>query len=294
MTAMEMVHRPLAPHPRHEAAWACAEPVPGPAGYFEESFGEGPGAYALEARVLPAQGVPGGAAAGPVFALHGARSDYTRLNPLLFWLQRHGVGSLACNLSGHGPASPLALGQTSLARNLQEARRFHAAMRPAAAVVMGQSLGGALALKLAEGSAGAVRKLILVCPALYPEAAHAQPFGPAFTAAISQPFGFLDASSLGFLAGWDGEVLLVIGEYDGLRAGDHGQPDGRSAGTVLRDGVPHSSVIPYEAVEAIERAAAGRLRKIVLPGCDHAVSRWLRGDPARVETLGRQVLAFLG
>ncbi|CAM3463524.1 alpha/beta fold hydrolase [Paracidovorax anthurii] len=268
---------------------AFAESPPGPAGYFSEDFG----GYRLEGRVLRGR-EEDSAAAGPVFAIHGARSDYTRLNPLLFWLQGQGVGSLSFNLSGHGPSSPVPLHATSLARNLQEAERFHAASALPPPVVLGQSLGGALALKLAERHEASVRKLILICPAVYPEAAHARPFGPEFTAAISRPFGFLDSTSLRFLERYAGELLLVMGAYDGLRAADHGQPAGRSAGTVVLAGAPRSSVIPREVVDAIEGAMApSRLRKILLPGCDHAVSRWLREDAARVDALGREVLDFL-
>lgn len=248
-----------------------------------ETVSEAFDGYALPGRYLHA---PGGGAPVRLLALHGARSDLRRLDPWLLPLRARGVGSLACSLSGHGGGSPIGLADTSLARNLGEALRFAARLPSGPAVLMGHSLGGALAMKVAEAHEATVHTLVLGGPALYPEAAYAAPrFGPPFTEAISVPFGFLDSGSLAFLRRFRGRVLLVVGEHDGLPAAWHGGRAGRSAGTValaLPDGRTRQvySPIPAEAIEAIEDAAGPRCQKIVLEGCDHLVSAHLRAHPA--------------
>jgi len=68
--------------------------------------------------------------ASSLLAIHGARSDHHRLDPLLAAIQSLGTGCLAGSLSGHTDRSPLALGQTSLARNLHEALRFADSLAP--------------------------------------------------------------------------------------------------------------------------------------------------------------------
>lgn len=248
-----------------------------------ETVSEAFGGYVLPGRYLHA---PGGGAPVRLLALHGARSDLHKLDPWLLPLQARGVGSLACSLSGHGGGSSLALGATSLARNLGEALRFAARLAPGPSVVMGHSLGGALAMKVAEAHEATVRTLVLGGPALYPEAAYAAPrFGPPFTEAISVPFGFMDSGSLAFLRRFRGRVVLVLGEYDGLPAARHGGQPGRSAGTVaLRgpDGRERQvySPIPAEVIAAIEDAAGPRCQKIVLGGADHLLSAHLRAHLA--------------
>lgn len=272
-----------------EADRVLPEQPPDSVSYFSEDFAQ----YCLQGRLLHGRS-QGEMARSSVFAIHGARSDYTKLDPLLFWLQRQGVGSLSFNLSGHGPSSPVPLFATSLASNVHEAERFYAARALPPRVVLGQSLGGALALKLAERHEESIGKLVLICPAIYPEKGYHYPFGPQFTEAISYPYGFMDSSSLQFLARYAGDVLLVVGEYDGLYATDHGRTAGCSAGVVTVAGASRNSVIPAEVVNAIESVVApARLHKISLPGCDHGVSNWLREDVIRVDTLGRQILNFI-
>ncbi|MDR1967500.1 MAG: alpha/beta hydrolase [Burkholderiaceae bacterium] len=160
-----------------------------------------------------------------------------------------------------------------MAQNLFEARQFAQSFGATLGAVFGHSLGGALAMKVAESFQDSVQTLILSCPALYPEAGYAaESYGSKFTDAISKPFGFLDSPSLQFLRRFKGDVILIVGEYDGLRAEHHGGMPGRSAGVVELD--KHRSVyspIPAEVFEAIQSAAASRLTKIQLDECDHKV-----------------------
>lgn len=234
-----------------------------------------------------------------LLAIHGARSDHRRLDPLLRPLQAAGVGSLAGDLSGHTERSPLANADTSLANNLREALRFSELLGSGLDAVFGHSLGGALAMKLAQQRRHTVRTLVLSSPALYPEAAYAVArFGPAFTRAISTPFGFMDSASLPFLRSFEGQVVLIVGEYDGLPAEQHGGVRGRSAGLVeLRDGSGACrtvySPIPAEVFDAIRDAASGRLSEIVLEGCDHKTFAHLANHPQVAAALARTLVQTL-
>ena len=239
----------------------------------------------------------------PVLALHGARSDLHRWGPLLAPLHALGVGSLAPSLSGHGPESPMPVEQTSLAHNLHEAQRFATLAGPGLRMVMGSSLGGALAMRVAElmntQHPDRVQVLALLGPALYPEAAWtAAHFGPPFRTAISTPFGFLQSRSLDFLRRFKGRVLLIQGEWDGLQATAHGAPAGRSAGEVavtLPDGSTRTvwSPIPAEVFDAIRAASGARLQHIVLAQCDHRVGAHLATYPAVAQTLAQLLHAAL-
>lgn len=250
---------------------------------------------AFDGYHLPGQlRTAGAAATSPLLTLHGARSNLQRLNGLLAPLQQLGVGSLAPSLSGHGPDSPMPVEQTSLAQNLREALRFAARLGPQLRMVYGSSMGGALALRVAEHHADQVQVLALCGPALYPEAAWSAPhFGAPFREAISTPFGFLQSRSLDFVRRFTqrtGRVLLIQGEWDGLQATAHGAPAGRAAGetTLTRaDGSPHTvwSPIPAEVFSALADAAGQRLQHIVLEAADHRVAVHLQQHPAVAHTL---------
>ncbi|MFA7902796.1 hypothetical protein ACEODG_35555 [Pseudomonas aeruginosa] len=119
--------------------WQYEEPAPGMEWFIDEGFGS----YEQQARLL----VPDLQRAAPVFVLAGARSDFTRLNPLLYRLQTAGIGSLTANLSGHSLASAPGAAAPSLVINLEEAWRFHSHIALECRTLIGHSLGAALALK---------------------------------------------------------------------------------------------------------------------------------------------------
>jgi pimeloyl-ACP methyl ester carboxylesterase len=222
-----------------------------------------------------------------MLAIHGARSDHIALNPLLLPLQALEIGSLSFDLSGHTERSPLKIEQTSLAQNLFEAKQFAKSLDPKLDTVFGHSLGGALAMKVAEYFQDTIQTLILSCPALYPEAAYSvKSYGKNFTEAISKPFGFMDSLSLQFLRRFTGNVILIVGEYDGLRAEHYGGIPGRSAGIVeLEKCQSVYSPIPAEVFEAIQDAAGSRLTRIQLDQCDHRVFSHLIQYPQVADTL---------
>ncbi|UVK83663.1 alpha/beta fold hydrolase [Pseudomonas sichuanensis] len=267
------------------ALWQYNEPAPGAERFIDEAFD----GYRQQARLL----LPDSERAPPVFVVGGARSDFTRLNPLLYRLQQQGIGSLTGNLSGHSLASEPGAKDASLASNLQEALRFHQHLDSRSDTLIGHSLGGAIALKLAAQRPN-VRKLVLICPAVYPDAAHSAPFGPAFTAAIRKPFAFLDCDSYAFLRQFQGRVLLVIGEYDGLNSRVHGQGAGTSAGVRRMAGVERYSPIPEEVTHSLLRSVpAPHVECLMLTDCDHGIAAHLRDRPEVADQVAQTVGAFI-
>ncbi|MDF0731324.1 alpha/beta hydrolase [Pseudomonas entomophila] len=275
----------FAPTSPYRDTWQHDEPAPGAERFVSESFD----GYQQQARLL----VPDIERAPPLFVVGGARSDFTRLNPLLYRLQQQGIGSLCGNLSGHSRASEPGAPAATLAVNQHEALRFHRHIADRCQTLMGHSLGGAIALKLAA-QLPAVDKLVLICPAVYPDAAHDQPFGPAFTAAIRQPYGFLDCDSYAFLRQFQGRVLLVIGEYDGLNSKAYGQGAGTSAGTRWLAGVQRYSPIPEEVTHALLRSVPSpHVECLMLTDCDHGIAAHLRDAPQVADQVARAVAAFI-
>jgi pimeloyl-ACP methyl ester carboxylesterase len=252
-------------------------------------------AHAFEGYALPGRWLHGGAEAEcRMLAIHGARSDHTRLDPLLLRLQARGLSSLSFALSGHTVDSPVPNDRTSLAINLAESLAFAQLLGHRLEIVLGHSLGGALAMKVAQAHADSVHTLILSAPALYPEAAWSVPaYGPAFTQALSTPYGFLDSLSLPFLRRFKGKTVLVIGEYDGLRAELHGGIAGRSAGEIKSGAMQVYSPIPAEALEAIQQAAGDKLRLVVLRACDHKIYAHLLKYPQAADALADRLCSEL-
>ena len=265
--------------------WQYDEPAPGPERFISESFDS----YRQQARLL----LPSIEHAPAVFVVGGARSDFTRLNPLLYRLQRQGIGSLTGNLSGHSLASEPGAPAPSLATNLDEALRFHQHVGEHCRTLIGHSLGAAIVLKMAA-MLPAVRKLVLICPAIYPDKAHHAPFGPAFTAAIRQPYAFLECDSYAFLRQFPGQVLLVIGEYDGLNSKVFGQGPGTSAGTRTLAGVQRYSPIPEEVTHTLLRSVpAANVQCLLLTECDHGIAAHLRAAPQVADQVADVVAAFI-
>lgn len=267
------------------STWQYDEPSPGTERFVTEAFH----GYRQQARLL----IPDEERAPPLFVVGGARSDFTRLNPLLYRLQASGIGSLTANLSGHSLASEPGAVAPSLATNREEALRFHRHIAPRCQTIIGHSLGASIALKLAAQQP-AVDKLILICPAVYPDDAHGAPFGPAFKTAISKPYGFLDCDSFEFLRTFAGRVLLVMGEFDGLNSKVYGQGEGTSAGTLWLAGAQRYSPIPEEVTRALLKSVPPpHLECLLLSNCDHGIAAHLRATPVVADQVAQTVVEFI-
>lgn len=267
------------------SAWQYDEPSPGTERFISETFDH----YQQQARLL----IPDVERAPPLFVVGGAQSDFTRLNPLLYRLQASGIGSLTANLSGHSLASEPGAREPSLLTNLEEARRFHRHIAARCQTLIGHSLGASIALKLAAQQPD-VDKLILICPAVYPDSAHDAPFGPAFKAAISKPYGFMDCDSFEFLRQFQGRVLLVLGEFDGLNSQTHGQGAGTSAGTLWLAGAQRYSPIPEEVTRTLLKSVPPpHLECLLLSNCDHGIAAHLRTTPVVADQVAQTITEFI-
>ena len=230
-----------------------------------------------------------------LLAIHGARSNLEIFDDLLTRLLLQAeIPSASFDLSGHGFDQPAEEEEYSLQRNSLEAHHFAELFRSSLNAVIGYSMGGALALKLAERHSDRINKIVLVCPAIYAESAYEVPFGEPFRSQISRPFSFLDCTSYKFLNEFSGQVLLIMGEHDGLQAVRYGASEGTSAGRVdWGNGRSVYSPIPAEVIQAIESAAKPKLRKIIVPDCDHSVLSALKATPDLAERITRQIGDFL-
>ncbi|WP_136474274.1 alpha/beta hydrolase [Pseudomonas sp. DG56-2] len=271
---------------KQRSTWQFNEPSPGAEHFITEHFDH----YQQQARLL----LPEVERAPPLFVVGGAQSDFTRLNPLLYRLQAMGIGSLTANLSGHSVASEPGAGKPSLLTNREEALRFHRHIAARCQTIIGHSLGASIALKLAAQQA-AVDKLVLICPAVYPDSAHDAPFGPAFKAAISKPYGFLDCDSFEFLRRFQGRVLLVMGEFDGLNSQTFGQGAGTSAGTQWLAGAQRYSPIPEEVTRTLLKSVPPpHLECLLLSNCDHGIAAHLRSTPMVADQVAQTIAEFIG
>lgn len=239
--------------------------------YFTERFEN----YSLEGRILFCKKNTW----PEVIAIHGAKSDYSKLNPLLFKLQEQGVSSLSFNLSGHNITSTRCIHDTSLSNNAIETERFfyHLKNKSKNITIIGQSLGGALALKLAEKNIDHVKKIVLICPAIYTDIAYNINYGIDFKSIISKPYSFEKSSSFNFLRNFKGKILLILGEYDGLSASQFGGTPGKSIGNILINGKEQYCAIPKEVIDLIKSSVASNQFNIkIIKGCDHHISKWFR------------------
>lgn len=230
-----------------------------------------------------------------LLAVHGARSSLESVDHLLAQLlSGENIQSVSLDLSGHSGQPDDTGEKFTLRRNLQEVQSIADIFKSSLTSVIGYSLGGALTLKLAERYSNTLDKLVLMCPAIYSDDVYDSTFGDSFRGEITKPFSYLNSSSYGFLKEFSGRVLLIIGEYDGLRAVDHRGIEGSSAGwIVLNNGRTVYSPIPSEVIQGIEAAANHKLTKLVIPDCDHFVLSALKGNPILAEKVHMEISNFL-
>ena len=272
---------------RNEGKLIFNEQPPGKVEYVEMPFD----GYELEGRILYNE-----SRHDPwVLSIHGARADYTKSNAVSFGLQERGYSLLGLNMSGHGQAGALEPAQTTLANNITEAEAFFGELdsnRPK--IVFGFSLGGTPALKLLDQHSDDIDKLVLFYPGIYAKDSYDRHFGDEFRSVISQPFSYRNNDVIEPLRSFKGDLLLVVGEYDGLDPEAYDKPAGTSAGEIDVDGKKYYSPIPKEVIDMVYDAIPEeRRQRITIPDCDHSVILWMRDHPEQASTLLDQIDTFL-
>ncbi|WP_050465404.1 alpha/beta hydrolase [Herbaspirillum autotrophicum] len=186
--------------------------------------------------------------------LHGAgHSNRQRQRPLREYLSAAGMQSVAIDFSGHGDST--ALTPNSLSKRLDEAQQATGFLTAGPHTVIGSSMSGEIAIRLACTPGNHIGHLVLLVGAIYDRAAFSLPFGPRFSAVIRQPQSWRNALTLDLIATYAGDFTIIRARDD--------------------------AVIPHEIADLlVARATAARSRRIVdLEGCDHKVSERLRDDP---------------
>lgn len=263
------------------------ESPPCQAVYFEQSFGS----YALEGRILYND-----ENMDPwILSIHGARADFTKSDAVAFGLQKRGYSMLGMNLSGHSEAGVLKPEQTTLGNNVAEVEAFYKHLDPSRKkVVIAYSLGGTPALKLLEKHSDEIDKLVLFYPGIYSKDAYNKHFGTEFRAVITEPFSYQKNDTIELLRSFQGKLLLVKGQYDGLDPEKYGKPAGGSAGEVEIGGRKYSSPIPKEVIDLIYSVIPESRREMIeIPLCDHSVVLWMRDHPVEAERLLDRIDDFL-
>ncbi|MBO9535021.1 alpha/beta hydrolase [Herbaspirillum sp.] len=199
-----------------------------------------------------------------ILFLHGAgQSTRERQRPLRQALALRGCASAAIDFSGHGGSTALA--PNSLAKRMDEAQAALDRFTEAPRTVVGVSMSGEIAMRLACRPENRIAHLVTIVGAIYDGAAFDIPFGPGFSAALRRPDSWRDADTLAQIRGYRGRITLI-------RASD-------------------DQVIPKEVSELIAANAhtAEQCRIVELPGIDHRVSERCAQDASLRELLARLI-----
>jgi len=197
--------------------------------------------------------------------LHGAgHSNRQRQRPLREYLCQAGMSSIAIDFSGHGDST--ALTPNSLRKRLDEAQQATGFLNAGPHTVVGSSMSGEIAIRLACTPGNHIGHLVLLVGAIYDRAAFGLPFGPQFSAVIRQPQSWRNAQTPELIATYEGDLTIIRARDD--------------------------AVIPHEIADLlVASAAVARTRRIVdLEGCDHKVSERLREDPRLLQQVAAAIL----
>lgn len=205
-----------------------------------------------------------GAAPVRTLVLHGAgQSSRERQRPLRRRLLELGCASAALDFSGHGDSTAHQAG--SLEKRLEQAQALldHATSGPR--TVVGVSMGGEIALRLACRPQNQITHVVTMVGAIYDGAAFTLPFGPAFSAALHRHQSWRDATVLQLLASYTGQLTLIRAEDD--------------------------TVVPPEIAGLVrDHARVARHCHIVdLPGVDHRISERCATDPTLLDALAQLI-----
>ncbi|HJP96650.1 MAG TPA: alpha/beta hydrolase [Candidatus Saccharimonadales bacterium] len=272
---------------RHSEDLYFTDTPPGDVAYFEQPFEQ----YSLEGRILYNKGRE-----EPwILSVHGARADYTKANAVSFGLQQRGYSLLGMNMSGHSKAGVLAPEQTTLGDNIREVEAFFDYLKSDhKKTVIGYSLGGTPVLKLLENHASEIDKIVLFYPGIYSKNAYDKHFGTEFRDVISEAYSYRNNDTIDLLRRFNGRLLLVKGQYDGLDPQEYGKPAGTSAGEIEVQGKKYYSPIPKDVIDMVYDAIPEDRRQLIeIPDCDHSVILWMRDHPAEAHHLIDRVHQFL-
>ena len=198
---------------------------------------------------------PGAPDVPGVLFLHGAGQSHRQRQRLLREdLAALGLGSIAFDFSGHGDSSANTPG--SLKKRLHQAEQVRQHVDPQRHIhtVVGTSMSGEIAIRLACSGAGGIDHVVLMVGAIYDRAAFALPFGPEFSAAIRRADSWRDAETRELIRNYCGSLTII-------RALD-------------------DTVIPYDVADLLMDAAqSARVRRLIdLPGVDHRLSEKIAQD----------------
>jgi len=204
-----------------------------------------------------------------VLFLHGAgRGSKQRPLPIAeYLLEKEKVSSFLFDFSGHGESSGI-LVASSLAKRVAEARAALQFFNPKEKFsICAFSMGGHIALELLADFQ--IENLVLFYPGIYTHKAKEVQFNQNFSEIIRQPESWKQATVIKNLHTFRGNLLIVIGDKDG--------------------------VIPSGVIELIDAAAQQTKRKEVLriQGADHLFLQKLLQDPTQKQMLCEKVADYL-
>lgn len=191
--------------------------------------------------------------------LHGAgESSKDRLVPMARTLTQYGYRTLTFSYPGHG-ASSGELKQSSLQERFSisaEIAKIYGFMQPK--LLVGVSMGGHTAARLATNSKLWVDHLVLLVPAAYHAKAEHIRFNEGFSEIIRTPNSFVHSGVWEQLEHFNGGVSIFTGEHD--------------------------HVIPDEVIQLYKRHAkmASSLQHFHIRDCSHMITAWLNDQPIRI------------
>lgn len=201
--------------------------------------------------------------------LHGAGAgDRRRWLPLRLGLAGFGVGSVAIDFSGHGQSTGRTAG--SLTKRMMEARAaLHYLEANAPRVVIGISMSGEIAVRLAAEQLSAGDHLVTIAGAAYDAAAFEVPFGPGFTDILRRRNSWTNSHAFVAIRSFRGTVTVI------RAANDEVVP--RAIGQRMADSC----------------AQAARVDLIDIPDVTHAIGSTLQSDEALTARLAHYIARTL-
>ena len=178
-----------------------------------------------------------------------------------------GMNILSVDFSGHGKSTGT-LKEGSLIKRIHESRtaidQFAA---QSSLTICGLSMGGYIAIKMLQFYP--IDSLILMCPALYDQAATNVRFDAGFTEIIRAPMSWRKTDVLPLLQSYTGKLLIIMGEKD--------------------------TVIPADVIELIIKHTPNASKKelYIIPNCPHRIPAWLVDQETELVRLHQKVQQYL-